>query len=408
MMQIINLGIAFISLYIILIWINILFLKEVKKVKNHFPTVSIAIPVYNEEKTIKSTLSSIINLDYPKKKLEIIIVNDGSRDSSEKVINRFIAKHEDFNFIVINKENEGKSAALNKALEIAKGELFSCVDADSLVTRDSLKKLVQSFDNKKVGAVISSIKVHNPKNVYEKMQKIEYIMSVFLRKLMTKIGTLLITHGVLSVYRTNVIRKLGGFDTKILTEDLEIAMRLKSKGYIIKSELDSITYTKVPNNFMRLWDQRIRWARGFIESHIKYKNLLFDKKYGRIAYFQYPLNILTVVMLLIVVFIAGYNISTSLYEFIVRNILIKGYFLKIFQTAPLRDVLLGQNIKLLLPIVLSSILLIFFVIYAFRYGKEKLESPFYLLAYFLAYPYLISLHWCTAFTKQVLKMRKKW
>ena len=119
------------------------------------------------------------------------------------------------------------------AIKIAKGSLFACVDADSIVEKNSLRLMLPHFLDSKVGAVISAIKINKPKNIYEKVQRLEYIIAVLIRKLMESINTLSMTPGVLSVYKTDVLRKVGGFDSGNITEDYEIAMRLKYHKYKI-------------------------------------------------------------------------------------------------------------------------------------------------------------------------------
>ena len=118
-------------MYIVIFWLLVL-LDGHKKNKSErlkkFPLVSIAIPAYNEQNTIKKTLSSVINLDYPRGKLEIIVVNDGSKDNTKKVVQDFISTHLDYNIKLINQENRGKGAALNRALKISKGDFFPVVE----------------------------------------------------------------------------------------------------------------------------------------------------------------------------------------------------------------------------------------------------------------------------------------
>ena len=106
-----------------------------------------------------------------------------------------------------------------------------------------------------------------------------YLFAQLVRELMSKIDTLHVTPGALSLYRLDLIKRLGGFDENSLTEDYEIAMRLRYHGYTIKMAIKSISYTAVPDTFRGLWKQRVRWFRGFIETAVKYKKMFGNKVY---------------------------------------------------------------------------------------------------------------------------------
>ncbi len=125
----------------------------------HFPKVTVAIPAYNEEKTIAATIDSVLALDYPKEKLEIIVVDDGSTDNTLQIIKQYGGK----GVKIFHKENGGKGSALNFALAKANGEFFTCLDADSFVDPDCLKKMLGYFENKQVMAVTPSLKIWNPR-----------------------------------------------------------------------------------------------------------------------------------------------------------------------------------------------------------------------------------------------------
>ncbi|MBN2112165.1 glycosyltransferase family 2 protein, partial [Candidatus Woesearchaeota archaeon] len=302
MIQNILWAVSFFSLWLVLIWLQVMYLEEPKKHRcKETPLVTIAIAAYNEERTIEKTISSIAKADYPKDKIEIIVVNDGSRDRTADVVEELIKKYPDFGIKLISKPNGGKASAINRALEAAKGELFGVVDADSRISPNCMRMMAPYFAEKNLGAVISRIKVDKPNKLLERIQRFEYIMSNMIRKLMASIGTLALTPGVLSIYRTKLIRELGGFDENRanLTEDLEIAMRLKYNGYDVKMESESIVYTVVPKTIKGLWRQRIRWARGYIYNHVKYKDMFFSRKHSLFGVFQMPVNILVLILLII-------------------------------------------------------------------------------------------------------------
>ena len=122
------------------------------KLKNNqeFPKVSVIVPAYNEEDNIEQNIISLNRIDYPKNRLEIIIVNDGSGDNTSKIVNRLKGRNILF---IDNKHIKGKAACLNQGIEESTGELIACMDADSEVQSDILKKTTPYFRNKKIGAV---------------------------------------------------------------------------------------------------------------------------------------------------------------------------------------------------------------------------------------------------------------
>ena len=398
---------SFFALIISLFWIQVIYTKEIKfKTVIKLPKVSILIPAHNEEKTIAKTIKSILNLSYPKDKLEIIVVDDSSTDRTQQAVKKF----KQVKLIYNQHRGLGKASALNTGLKNVTGELFAVVDADSEVKKDSLKKTISFFEDENIGSVISSIKIRDPKNLYHHIQRLEYILATFIRKLMSRIDTLHITPGVLSVYRTDVIKKLGGFDENNITEDLEIALRLRANNYSVKMSPDSITYTKVPSNFKDLWNQRIRWFRGFIYNNLKYKKMFMNKKYGLLGRFQLPLNAITFFTIVILFLIISYEIFTRLYEFIFKIILLKENIITTFyfDFPPLKELLLSLNIKLIFPLTVSFLLSLYLLKRAHKSMDEKLLFNPALLLYFTVYPILRTLHWIAAFYKELIKSKRKW
>lgn len=401
---------AFLSLYIALVWLNFLYLyngsKKKEKLKD-YPLITIAVPAFNEEKTILKTLRSILHLSYPQKNIEIIVINDGSTDKTSTVVEKFVKKYK--NIKLINQENKGKAESLNQALKIASGEYFACLDADSTITRNSVELMLHSFSEHKTAAVISALKVKDSKNLYEKLQRFEYIIAILMRKLKANINTLAMTPGVLSIYKTKILKKVGGFDKDNMTEDFEIAMRLKYYGYNIRIETNSFTYTNVPNNFSSFLRQRVRWFRGFMYNHLKYKKMFFNKKYGLLGYFQLPLNIIGVFSLLISMSIITFYAVSKIAEFFIRVFKIDGYLTTyVIKLPSFKELLLSHNTKIMLPIYIASISGIYLFYLAHKQSKEKIKYPISALTYFVIYPYLVLFHWVSAISQEILKIKRKW
>lgn len=268
--------------------------KLKSKESSYEPIITVAVPAYNEERTLKKTVESILALDYPKEKLQVIIIDDGSKDDTLKIARRF----ERLGVKVITKQNTGKGDSLNVALKAAKGELFTCLDADSFVNADCLKKMVSYFDDKRVMAVTPSLKVYQPRGLLRRIQSIEYLLGVYLRKVFAYFDAIHVTPGPFTVYRKSFFDKYGGYDADNLTEDIEIALRIQSKGYRIENAIDACVWTTAPQKWAPLSIQRKRWYVGFMENVITYKHL-FSPKYKDLGLFILPGSFISVALAII-------------------------------------------------------------------------------------------------------------
>ncbi len=281
----------FFLLFLSIFWLLVLFApheEESKRRVKKYPFFTAIVPAYNEEETIGGTLTSLINLDYPREKKEIIVVNDGSKDKTREVVEEFIALHPGHRIILINQKNGGKGNALNKGLEKARGEFYACLDADSFVAENALKEMLPYFEKRDVAAVCPLLKVKKPGSILQKVQWVEYIINMFYKFLNSRLDCIHVTPGPFSVYRTKVVKDLGGYDEKTITEDMEIAIRLQKHHYRIIQTFDAIVETIAPNTWRQLFRQRIRWYKGSIDNAWSYKNLIFNKKYGDFGFVRMP------------------------------------------------------------------------------------------------------------------------
>lgn len=271
---------VFFSLFNIFFILITLFEKPVKKkkysIKKKLPIVSIIVPAYNEEKNIQKTLKNLLKINYPKNKLDIIVVDDGSTDRTYEIAARFKCEY----LRVYRKKNGGKGSALNFGLKKAKGNVIATLDADSFPEKDALLKMLPYFEDKRVMAVTPGMLAENSKNFIERIQHAEYLFGVLIRKIMANINAVHVTPGPLSIYRREFFEKHGLFDEKNLTEDTEIALRIQKNNYKIETAMDAKVTTIVPKNFKDLLKQRRRWYRGFLENTIKYKELFNFLNYG--------------------------------------------------------------------------------------------------------------------------------
>jgi cellulose synthase/poly-beta-1,6-N-acetylglucosamine synthase-like glycosyltransferase len=256
-----------------------------------YPTVSIIVPCWNEQTTIFRTMNSLLAVDYPKDKLEIFLVDDGSTDHTWEVMQDF-AKNPQVQ--VFQKENGGKHTAMNLGIERSTAQLVGCLDADSFVDPQALKRLVSYFKNPVVMSVSPSIIVDNPKNVIQFAQKLEYQMSVFVKKMLGLVGGIHVTPGPFSIYRREIFTKIGLFRKAHNTEDMEIAYRMQKNHMKIEQCNDAYVYTTTPNSIPKLYKQRLRWIHGFIRNTYDYRKILFNPKYGTFSIFTVPAGIVSI------------------------------------------------------------------------------------------------------------------
>jgi cellulose synthase/poly-beta-1,6-N-acetylglucosamine synthase-like glycosyltransferase len=256
--------------------------------------VSIIIPAYNEEKSMKRTLESALKLDYPKEKLEIIVIDDGSKDDTYEIAKKFESRV-DPKVKVLTKPNGGKGTALNLGIKQTTGEIILTMDADTFVHSDALKIMMGYFINENVMCVSPSMGIHSPKNYLQKIQQIEYYMGVFLRKSFATMNAVHITPGAFSAYRKTFFDKHGDFEVGNLTEDLEIALRIQSHNYIIDNATKAVAYTLGPNKFGELLVQRKRWYVGLMKNLWTYRRLFGPKK-GALGAIVLPTAVSTVAL----------------------------------------------------------------------------------------------------------------
>lgn len=405
---------SFISLFLGIFWLHIVSMKEETKKNMHFfPSVSLVVPARNEENGLGKTIHSLVSLDYPHDKKEIIIVDHGSTDRTAEIAQQLITQYPHYNILLIqitHQKGHMKAHAFNAGLARAHGEFVACVDADTIVLKNSLKEMIPYFEESSVGAVISTIKVHQAKNMYEKIQHLEYIFATFTRSLMSKIDTLHVTPGALSIYRKQLFDKYGGFEEGNLTEDLEMAMRLRYHNYSIKLAHNSVTYTQVPNTFHALWNQRVRWFRGFISNSMKYRKMAFNKDYKLIGTFQYPLNFLSLFTIVLMFILLIYTFLQKVGgQYTKLNAIGIEYFILDFEHFhTVKDMILNLNIFLLFPIMISFFLALFIYHLAHKHLKEKWRYPGALLSYLTVYPFIRSVHWMVAVYKEIFRSKNKW
>jgi cellulose synthase/poly-beta-1,6-N-acetylglucosamine synthase-like glycosyltransferase len=277
-------------------------MKEKKMVDQQtydFPSCTILIPAHNEEKVIANTIEAMLNLNYPKDKLKIMVINDGSKDNTKEIIESYAAKDERVVLYDVPKGQggKGKSRALNLGVKQVKSDVIAIYDADNTPDPMSLRYLAANLiSNKDLGAVIGKFRtVNKNRNLLTRFINIETLSFQSMlqagRWQMHNIATLPGTNFVMWRW---LIEELNGWDEEALTEDSELSIRIYELGHKIKFVPYAITYEQEPETWKVWIKQRVRWVRGnnyviakFVKliPHFKNKRIRFDLLYTLALYY---------------------------------------------------------------------------------------------------------------------------
>ena len=296
------------------------------------PPITIIVPAHNEEASIRVEVRNLLELDYPE--LEIVVVNDGSDDGTldemrqefrlRPVRSVYVASLKsapvrglyrsgvDARLLVIDKEPAGSKAdAINAALNAATSPYVCIVDADSVLERDALLRIMVPVlaDPKRVVAVGGIIRVLNgseiakgnlrrarlPRKSIEIIQVIEYLRAFLIgREAWSQGNMLMIISGAFGVFRTDLVRAVGGYRPNTIGEDFDLVARLhkhlleKRAEYRIHFVPDPMCWTEVPSDLKSLSRQRARWQKGLLDVLWLTRGMLFRPRYGRIGFFALP------------------------------------------------------------------------------------------------------------------------
>lgn len=305
------------------------------KAADDLPSISLIAPAYNEGKTIIINVKSLLSLQYSN--YELIIVNDGSKDDSlEQLINTFnleankepliestiahakiktiykSTKKKYQHLTVIDKENGGRSDALNAGIASARTKLILCTDADCIIEQDALLKMVRPYLEELGSEIIASggaIGIANdsiiknstlhelrlPKSLIARVQVVEYIRAFLLgRMAWSQIDGLMLVSGAFGLYPRQRVLEVGGFDTNTVGEDLELCIRLRTHmenlglDYDVVYIPETLCWTEAPSTAKVYITQRDRWARGLWETMVKHRKLLLNRKFNSMGLVFYP------------------------------------------------------------------------------------------------------------------------
>jgi cellulose synthase/poly-beta-1,6-N-acetylglucosamine synthase-like glycosyltransferase len=254
--------------------------KELSNISDNrtldLPKFSIIVPTRNEETVIRRCLTGIFNMDYPKEKMQIIVVDGKSKDNTLKICSEFASKYAENLKVISEKSVKGKPAALNLALPHITGEIVCVFDADSLPEKDVLLKTASYFEDEKLIALQGRTTSLNEKcNALTRVIATEE--RAWFQALLSgreKLQLFVPLTGSCQFVRANVLQELDGWDENSLTEDVELALRLVEQKHQIRYAPDVCSGQETPSTLGPLFKQRVRWYRGYMETAIKYGRLL--------------------------------------------------------------------------------------------------------------------------------------
>ena len=294
------------------------------------PPVTVIMPAYNEELTIITGVRSMLQLQYAE--FEVVVVNDGSKDRTLEMLKdafdlrevpfdyweqipaaparRFYLSATYPNLLVVDKENGGKADAINAGINAARYPLFCCVDADSVLERNSLTRVVNPFldDPRTVasGGTVTIVngcvvrdgfieKVDLPSRMLPLVQLVEYLRAFLFGRLgWNAINAVLIISGAFGVFRKESVIAVGGYRQDTIGEDMELVCRLHcwhrmhQRPYRVTFIPDPICWTEAPESLRVLKSQRVRWQRGLGQSLLLNRALLFDRRGGPPGWIGFP------------------------------------------------------------------------------------------------------------------------
>jgi len=248
---------------------------EVKRCVN-LPAMSIVVPVRDEERVIGRLLQALMKLNYPAGKLDVIIVEDASKDNTPKICRNFSKMHPGIVKYFHREISRGKPSALNYGFKQAKGKIVAVFDADNVPEPDTLVKAAGYFEDPSVAAIQGTTHAINAEeNMLTKV--VSYEEAGWLKHYLQgkdALGLFVPLTGSCQFIRRDIAEKVGLWDEDCLAEDLEMSARITEEGYSIKFASDLISWQEAPSRLPHLIRQRVRWYRGYMDVAIKYGRFL--------------------------------------------------------------------------------------------------------------------------------------
>ncbi|MBC5793095.1 MAG: glycosyltransferase family 2 protein [Nanohaloarchaea archaeon] len=403
LIDILYIGIFAVMIFSVSLWLLVYFLnrKDVytDPVPSRFPSVTFLVPAYNEEEYVEECINSLLEQNYPGN-LEIIAINDGSKDSTLEKMSQFKDRIE-----IVDKENSGKANSMNQVLEKVDTELIGCMDADSVAEPGMVKAMVGYFEEDGVKGVTPAMKVKNPQTWSEKVMWAEFIYNVFLRKLFGIFDSQWVMPGPGSIYDAEYLKEIGGWDEETLTEDMEVAFRMYKNGAKIKNSTNAYVDTPSPSTLKGLFRQRTRWYRGYINNIIEYDELWFNPRYGNLGVIILPFNLLFITVTVFLLTHLTYKIITGIIQMFHTFMLVG--------TIPIGGLSLSvQSLSIfhLFYLVLGGAGLVM-LYYSLRTSEEDLslwERKVHYILFLTVYGMLYAAFWISAALEEIRGGKKIW
>ena len=269
------------------------------------PTVSLIVPARNEEEYIENCIKSILNSNYPKDKLEVIVAIDGSKDKTLEICKKFEPKIKIFE----SKPKRCKAETLNEVWPKAKGEIIAIFDADCVLDKNCLIEAVKNFSKENVDGVSGTIKTYNKEQFFPRIISLETTFTSFIEYVLSKFGANPHFLGKNMFIRKNVLEEIGGFDEFSFLEDIELSLRMKRNRYKVVFESKAITWQNETKNFRFFFNQRKRWARGTfrikkLKMQNSIKSWLSDLMHA-IPYYISPFGLMVLTILIIAFYLSS-------------------------------------------------------------------------------------------------------
>ena len=250
------------------------------------PTITVIVPAYNEGKQVWDTLMSLDNSNYPKEKIQIISIDDGSKDDTWTWMLDAKKQLGDRLEIYQQPKNQGKRHALYRGFNLGTGDIYVTVDSDSIVTEDTLRNLVSPFTkDENCGAVAGNIRVlNNKKAMLPKMLDVSFVMSFeFVRSAESNLNSVLCTPGALAAYRSTAVhaclpewinQTFMGQPSDI-GEDRAMTNMIIKQGKHVLFQKNAVAYTNVPEQYIGLYKMFIRWGRSNVRENLEIAKYVF-------------------------------------------------------------------------------------------------------------------------------------
>jgi len=247
--------------------------------EGYYPFISIIVPVFNEGVVLKSSIGSLLEIEYPN--YEIIIVNDGSTDNTSTIGESLVGYQKGRIGLVkvslINKPNGGKAKALNAGIQYSESQFVLCMDGDSQLSPNTLRLAIRHFVDPAVGAVAGNVKVQNRKKIWTDLQALEYLEGLNMaRSAQGFLQMVNIIPGPIGLFRKSALRDAGFYSSDTFAEDADVTLKILARGWRIVYEPNAIAYTEAPATLTQLLKQRYRWTRGILQAIRKHKRYLMN------------------------------------------------------------------------------------------------------------------------------------